>query len=435
MQRLTPEDAAFLHMENEVSAMHSVSLAVFEADEPRFDDIVERVGRSIALVPRCRQRVVTVPLDLGRPVWLEDPNFALDYHVRHTGLPDGSGEAALANLAGRILSQRLDRGKPLWELWVVSGLPDGRWAVLSKSHHAMVDGVSGTDPLAVVVDQSQRPERRRRDRWAPEPMPSPVRLGADALGDLALSPVERYRVARQAVIRPRRIARALRSAITPEPAAKALFGPIGTHRRWRPVDIDRRAIDAVASATGAPTGAIVLALVTAGFRSVLAGSASAPDRIETLLPLASTTGSMAAPGATRISLPVGEPDPLVRLELLAAALGPSGWPHVHPTGFTTPTVVALGARTLTRRGVHEPDTHTVTVCAGLPLTPLSLLDRPLLQTYPVLPLPSRVRVATGAYIGADHAWFGVTGAFEAEAEVDALCAGLRSGIEELTVAR
>ncbi|MFN3216600.1 MAG: wax ester/triacylglycerol synthase domain-containing protein [Acidimicrobiales bacterium] len=430
MERLTPEDAAFLRMENEISAMHSVSLAVFEPDEPPFDDIVARVERSITQVPRLRQRVMEVPFDIGRPVWIEDPGFALDYHVRHTGLPEGSGDLAIANLAGRILSQRLDRGKPLWEVWVVSGLPDKRWAVLSKSHHAIVDGVSGTDPLAVIMDQSQK-DRRHKDRWEPDPLPSPIRLTADAMVGLAVNPVERYRLARQAVVRPRRVLRGLQSVITPEPAAKALLGRIGTHRRWRGVDVDRHTIDEISAATGAPTGAVVLALICAGFRAVLEHTAEAPDRIEVLLPLASTTGSMAAPTARRISLPVGEPDAFTRLSIIAAAIGVTGWSHVHPTGFTTPTVAALGARTLTRRGMQEPEAHTVSVLAGLPEAPQSLLDRPMIATFPVLPLASRVRVATGAYIGTDHAWFGVTGAFEAADEVDRLCAGLQSGLEEL----
>ncbi len=302
--------------------------------------------------------------------------------------------------------------------------------MLSKSHHAIVDGVSGTDPLAVILDQSQK-DRRRKDRWEPDPLPSPVRLGADAMVGLAVNPVERYRLMRQAVVRPRRMLRGLQTAMTPEPAAKALLGKIGTHRRWRPVDIDRGAIDEVSASTGAPTGAIILALICAGFRAVLEHTPDAPDRIEMLLPLASTTGSMAAPTARRISLPVGEPDPLTRLSVVAAAVGVTGWSHVHPTGFTTPTIAALGARTLTRRGMQEPEAHTVSVLAGLPEAPQSLLDRPMVATFPVLPLASRVRVATGAYIGTDHAWFGVTGAFEAEAEVDRLCAGLRSGIDEL----
>ena len=154
VDRLSPLDASFLHVEDGVSHMHIASVTIFEGPAPDFDQVVEMVRGKLSLVPRYRQVVRFVPLDLGRPVWVDDPHFNIDYHIRHTALPSPGGEGELQKLVGRVMSQQLDRSKPLWEIWVVEGLEDGHWALLAKIHHAIVDGVSGTDLLAVIMDIS-----------------------------------------------------------------------------------------------------------------------------------------------------------------------------------------------------------------------------------------------------------------------------------------
>ncbi len=130
------------------------------------------VDAKLDLVPRYRQKVKFVPLELGRPVWVDDPHFNIEYHLRHTALPSPGGESELRKLVGRVMSQQLDRSKPLWEIWVVEGLEDGRWAMLSKTHHALVDGVAGTDLLAVVMDLSPETTRPEHSEWVPRPMPT-----------------------------------------------------------------------------------------------------------------------------------------------------------------------------------------------------------------------------------------------------------------------
>ncbi len=144
IERMSPLDASFLHVEDRVSHMHIGSVAVFEGPEPPFVRVMAMIRSKLALVPRYRQVVRRVPLQLGRPVWIDDVHFDLDYHVRHTALPSPGGDDELRNLVGRVMSQQLDRTRPLWEIWVVQGLRGGRWALLSKTHHCMVDGVSGT---------------------------------------------------------------------------------------------------------------------------------------------------------------------------------------------------------------------------------------------------------------------------------------------------
>ena len=150
--RLSPLDASFLHIEDHVSHMHIASVAIFEGPPPPFGDIVAMVDAKLDLVPRYRQKVRFVPFELGRPVWVDDPHFNIEYHLRHTALPTPGGESELRKLVGRVMAQQLDRSKPLWEIWVVEGLEDDRWAMLAKTHHALVDGISGTDLLAVIMD-------------------------------------------------------------------------------------------------------------------------------------------------------------------------------------------------------------------------------------------------------------------------------------------
>src|SRR5215510_14532967 len=132
MDRLSPLDASFLHIEDDVNHMHIGSVGIFEGPPPTYDQLTSTIGGRLALVSRYR------------PVWVDDPHFNIEYHVRHTALPEPGGDAELRRLVGRVMSQRLDRSKPLWEIWMVEGVDDGRWAMVSKVHHCLVDGVSGT---------------------------------------------------------------------------------------------------------------------------------------------------------------------------------------------------------------------------------------------------------------------------------------------------
>src|SRR5450432_606873 len=155
MDRMSPLDASFLHSEDAVSHMHIGSVAIFEGPAPHYEQFEAMVAVKLPAVPRYRQKVRFVPLALGRPVWVDDPHFNLGYHVRRTALPAPGGDEELRNLVGRVMSQQLDRAKPLWEMWVAEGLDDGRWALISKVHHCMVDGVSGTDLMTVILGKER----------------------------------------------------------------------------------------------------------------------------------------------------------------------------------------------------------------------------------------------------------------------------------------
>src|ERR671938_394406 len=156
-ERLTGLDASFLHLETPSAHMHVAGVMLFEGSPPDHDELIEAISARLHLVPRYRQKLAFVPLGQGRPRWVDDPHLNLRYHIRRTALPPPGSEEQLRKLAGRVFSQALDRDKPLWEIWLVEGLEDGRFAVLAKTHHALVDGISGVDIMTVLFDASAEP--------------------------------------------------------------------------------------------------------------------------------------------------------------------------------------------------------------------------------------------------------------------------------------
>ncbi len=189
--------------------MHVASTILFEGSPPTHDEFRDHIESRLHLVPRFRQKLRFVPFGQGRPVWVDDPYLNLDYHVRRTALPAPGSEEQLRNLASRIFSQQLDRSKPLWELWLVEGFEGDRFAIVGKSHHALVDGISGVDITTVLFDVEEEPSAPpvRPPKWAPRPEPTDLELLADALRERATSPREIVRGIRAAVRAPQRVLR------------------------------------------------------------------------------------------------------------------------------------------------------------------------------------------------------------------------------------
>ena len=206
--RLTALDASFLHLEDASAHMHVASVMLFDGDPPPYDELLESIDRRLHLVPRYRQKLAFVPLGQGRPRWVDDPHLNLRYHVRSTALPSPGTEEQLRNLAGRVFAQQLDRDKPLWEIWLVEGLEDGGFAMLSKTHHALVDGISGVDIVTVLFDTSPDPAAPPDpgQRWLPRPLPSGAQLLGEALVERATVPGELVRTVRAALRGPRQVA-------------------------------------------------------------------------------------------------------------------------------------------------------------------------------------------------------------------------------------
>ena len=456
--RLSPMDASFLHIEDDVSHMHIASVGVFEGPAPAYGAVTAMIAGKLALVPRYRQVVRTVPFDLGRPLWVDDPHFNIEYHVRHTALPSPGGEEELRRLVGRVMSQRLDRSKPLWEVWVVEGLEDGSWAMLSKTHHAMVDGVSGTDLLAVIMDTSPKTPPPAPDSWEARPGPSPTGLALRAVADLAVSPYEQVRAVRAATRVPRQAAaqagetlRALasmRSIIRPPPRS-SLNGPIGPHRHygWASTSVDD--IKRVRKGLGGSFNDVVLAAITRGFRDLLLSRGESVDRVvRTLVPVSvrprDAAGRAVGDGtlANKVSamfaeLPVGVADPAERLQAITiqmAALKESKQAQAAEaltslSGFAPPMLLALGTRIASRAA--QRNVNTVTTNVPGPQVPLYVAGRRMLKAYPYVPLAGQVRVGVAIFSYDSQVTFGVTGDYDTAPDIDVLTRGIEEGMVEL----
>src|SRR5690242_9085821 len=273
LDRLTAVDASFLTNESSSSHMHVGAILIFEGPPPKYTDLVEHVRSRLPLVPRFRQKLVVPPLEAGRPLWADDVNFNLTYHIRHTALPDPGGEAQLKQLAGRIFSQQLDRSKPLWELWLAQNLEEDRFAILTKTHHAMVDGISGVDIGTVLFDLEPVPKPAKvEDDWTPQREPGTTELVARGISDAVAAPVKLAERAVDAVRRPETTARKAVEALEglseiltafADPAPDIpLNEPIGPHRRYVWARSELATFKRIKDALGGTVNDVVLAVVT-----------------------------------------------------------------------------------------------------------------------------------------------------------------------------
>src|SRR4051794_2481822 len=213
MDRLSAIDASFLAGEKESSHMHVGGVMIFEGPPPGRETTLEHIASRLHLVPRYRQKLAFPRFEMGRPLWVDDPSFNLEYHVRHTALPSPGGIEQLRLLTARIFSQRLDRSKPLWESWYVQGLEEDRFAIISKTHHALVDGVSGVDLATVLFDLSPvPPEPGDTPDWTPRSEPSDAQIVAEGVKGILRTPIDVGRRALSAAQHPERTLQRVREA-------------------------------------------------------------------------------------------------------------------------------------------------------------------------------------------------------------------------------
>jgi diacylglycerol O-acyltransferase / wax synthase len=458
VDRLSPLDASFLHIENDVSHMHIASVALFEGPAPAYHEIVEMVASKLPLVPRYRQVVKFVPLQLGRPVWVDDPHFNINYHVRATALASPGGDDQLRNLVGRVMSQPLDRSKPLWEMWMVEGLENGHWALLSKTHHCMVDGVSGTDLLTVVLDQEPSPARNTVDEWVPEKQPSSAELLARALGERVTSPYEQLRGIRAALRAPRQaveqlgeVAQGVRSlaGVAQAMPESTLNGPIGPHRRWAWARSTLADVKSIRAGLGGTVNDVVLAAITGGFRDLLESRGETTDRVvRTLVPVSVRVKGAAGPAqgdgtfdnkvsAMFAELPVYIADARDRLDAIHAQMADlkeskqavAGEALTSLTGFAPPMLLALGTRVFSR--IPQRNVNTVTTNVPGPQFPLYAAGRKMLEAFPYVPLAGSVRVGVAIFSYNGMINFGITGDYDTAADIDVLCEGIESAMATL----
>ncbi len=456
MEPLSTQDASFLEIEDDVSHMHIGSVGIFEGPPPTPDEVLEGVESKLHLVPRYRQKVRYPPLHLGPPVWIDDPHFKVAYHVRRTALASPGGEDELRTLVGRVMSQQLDRTRPLWEMWVAEGLEDGRWALVSKVHHCMVDGVSATDLLSVLLDSEREPNHAPSPRWTPHPEPSSAEMLAQPLARRLTSPADAVSAIEDLIRAPQNAAKLMISTLKGTAAMRGLLrpaeksslnGPIGPHRRWAWAHAQLSDVKAIRKGIGGTINDVVLTAIAGGFRELLLARGEDPSRltVRTLVPVSVRRPGEKGTYNNRVSamfaqLPVAIEDPTERLgavteqmqHLKASQEAVAGEVLTSMTGFAPALLLALGMRAAFR--MPQRALQTVTTNVPGPQQPLYLAGRRMLETIPYVPVAAGVRIGVAIFSYDGTLKFGVTGDYDTAPDIDVLCRGIEAGIAELVTA-
>ncbi len=456
LDRLTAVDASFLTNETDSSHMHVGAILIFEGPPPLYVDLVEHVRGRLSQVPRFRQRLVVPPLEAGRPLWADDVNFNLTYHIRHSALPEPGGEDELRRLAARVFSQQLDRSKPLWELWLVQGLERDRFAILTKTHHAMVDGISGVDIGTVLFDlEPVPPPSAVIDDWVPRPQPSTTQLVTRAATDAAGAPLKLAERAFDAVRSPEAAARKLVEAVEgltevvgafADPAPDVpLNQPIGPHRRFVWARSELATFKRIKDTLGGTVNDVVLAVVTGALREWLHGRGIRTEGLElrALVPVSIRTADERGDLGNKIAamrgpLPVYVEDPVRRLRVVTEqmeglkrskqALGAEVISRFND--FAPPTLLAQASRVNFSTRLFN---MIVTNVPG-PQVPLYVLGREMEEIFPVAFLPQNhvLAVAIMSYNG--RIGFGLLADYDSVDDVDVIAEGIEHSLAELEAA-
>jgi diacylglycerol O-acyltransferase len=458
MEHMSPLDAAFLQLEDEDThaSLAIASVAVLEGPPPSQAEILDSLRGRLPLVPRYRQKARELPLDLGRPVWVDDPSFDLTYHVRRTALPVPGDDAALCRLVSRVMSVRLDRDRPLWEAWVIEGLADGRWAFLSKVHHCMADGISGNELYRLMFDESPEPRAGVPDTWRPGPEPSSLQLVAGALAGLVRNPVDQLRAAANGLRRPadaaRRLAATVRglvglAGVLVPVSRSSLAGPIGQQRQYGIARACLPDVIRVAKTFDVTVNDVVLAAVSGALRTVLIEDGVEPgaNTIRTLVPVSVRPHAEEANMGNRVSLmlpllPVEYPDPVQRLREVRRRLRQAKASKEAEAGEMATTIAALEpfppVSLMVRVASHLPHRNIVTVTTNVPASrrPLYILGRRIVEILPYVPIAVRLRTGIAVLTYEDRMSFGITSDLGHGPDARTLARAVGTEIEALVAA-
>jgi WS/DGAT/MGAT family acyltransferase len=450
-------DASFLAQESSVSHMHVGAAMIFDGPPPAYEDLCDHVRGRLHLVPRYRQKLAVPPLETGRPVWVDDPRFNLEYHVRHTALPAPGSEEQLCALAARVHSQQLDRAKPLWEIWLVQDLEHDRFALLSKTHHALVDGIAGVDLMTVLLDVHPVPRAVPHEdaAWQPRPEPTPAELATRGLRGLARAPLSLAGRAVSAAAHPGAALGTTREAVeglgeivwaglNPAPGTP-LNVPIGPHRR---LELVRGALDdfkLVKNTFGGTVNDVVLAVVAGALRTWLGSRAVRTEGLElrALVPVSirsheehNRLGNRLA--VMRGPLPVYVEDPVARLQVVRQAMdglkdskqAVGAEVLTGMQSFAPPTLLAQASRLNFSTRLFN---LLVTNIPG-PQVPLYVLGRRLQDLFPIafLPQDHALAIAIMSYDGGMD--FGLLGDYDAMDDLERIGAALTESLAELVEA-
>jgi diacylglycerol O-acyltransferase len=455
--RLSPLDVSFLYMETPTTAMHVGGVCVLEPPAGGFDydRLVELISQRIGLVPRYRQKVKWVPGRLANPVWVDDTDFDVTYHVRRSALPKPGNRDQLKELVGRLQSRQLDRNRPLWEIYLVEGLEEGRVAIITKTHHAMVDGVSAVDIGTVILDVEPTPREVPEDDWSPRSEPGSLKLVLAAATDLVARPTGAIDTARSAVGDVRATAGKVATVaggvlsqarlMARQAPDTPLNVPIGEQRRFGMADTSLDDYKRVRKSHGGTVNDVVLATVSGALRTWLLtrGEKVTPTTVvRAMVPVSVRADAQKGELGNRVSsyfvdLPVGEGSAVMRLHQVSfamrghkesgAAVGADAL--VQLSGFAPPTIHALGARTasvMTRRLFNL----VVTNVPG-PQFPLYAAGARMLSMYPVVPLAKSQAVSIGLTSYDGGVYYGLNADRDAMPDIDVLASCIEESLAEL----
>ena len=452
MERLSPMDVSFLDQEKRGSHMHIGAVMAFEGPPPSYEDLRAHIESRLHLVPRYRQKLAYPRLEMGRPLWVDDPRFNLEYHVRHTALPSPGTEEQLRALAGRLFSQRLDRSKPLWELYLVQGLEGNRFAVINKTHHCLVDGVSGVDITTVLFDTSPTPTPVGAEPWTPGPEPTGATLVAKGARELAGLPMRVARRALHAARHPGETVDELREAaeglgniawkFANPPPPTPLNVPIGPHRRVQWIRMPLTDLKDIKNALGGTVNDVFLAVVSGALAHTLRRRGVRTEGLELrgIVPVSIRADEQRGALGNRITamlgpLPVYARDAMERLRIVSAAMqglkeskqavGAEALTRLQD--FAPPTILAQASRLNFSTRAYN---LLVTNVPG-PQFPLYLIGREMQELMPVPFLaPERaLAVAIMSYNGA--VTIGLMGDYDAMADLDDFGTDIEGAVAEL----
>jgi diacylglycerol O-acyltransferase len=445
--RLSAMDASFLYLEGVNTPMHVGSLVLFSESPGAMDHerLVRLISQRISLLPRYRQRVKEIPGGLAAPVWVDDPTFDVSFHVRRSALPAPGSREQLYDLLARIFSRPLDRRHPLWEVYLVEGIEGRRFALLTKTHQAMVNGLSAIDIAEVILDESQETAAIPAGTWRPSPEPSSAELLVGAVGDSLRSPRAMLGRVKAGVLSAARsvgdVAATVVDAARPD-SVSPLVVDVGAQRRFETVDLRLAEFKRIRQSTGGSITDIALAVVTGALRSWLfsRGVSVATDTVvRAVVPVSVAADDPRAStvSAVLLDLPVGEPDPVIRVQRIGFDMARHGaesrvfgaQSFVELVGFAPPTMHALGARvgsSISKRAYHL----LVTNVPG-PQTPRFAGGARMLAAYPVLPLGPCQPLSVGITSYDGGVFIGITADRETMTDLDVLIDAIREAQSEL----
>ncbi len=452
-QRLAVLDELFLHLEGPNTHMHVGGAAIFEGPPPDYEEILDMVRTRLHLVPRFRQKLAFVPFGVGRPLWVDDTHFNLEYHVRHTALPSPGDDVQFRRLVARVMSQQLDRTKPLWEIWFAEGLSGDRFGLISKTHHCLVDGVSGADIMSVLLDVGPEPQKVEAQPFKADPEPTGDELLIDALRERLTSPAEIVRSIQSTVLDPAKLPNRL---VQSAKAIGAFVGgtldfappssinqPIGPHRRFESVLVDLNEVKRVKNALGGTVNDVVLAIVAGGLSLLLKGRGERLDDLELRAMVPVSVRAEAERGALGnrvasmwVPLPVYEADPEKRLEIvhevmkdLKSSGQAVGAQLLTSLGeYAPPTILAQASRLVSRQRAYN---LVVTNVPG-PQIPLYSMGRQMTEVYPVVPLIDNTGIGIALLSYNGTIGFGLNADYDTVPDIGVLAEGIEKSLAELS---